>query len=84
MTLNIIIFVLIFREHQSNFFTTYFRIKYLKPTDGLYGFLSPNGTVHGEIRMVNKSEADISIDPFDFNREIREYVEFLPSIHEHR
>jgi hypothetical protein len=84
MTRSVFIFVLIFRVYRSTFFTICFRIKYIKPTDDTYGHLSSNGTIHGQIRMVNKSEADVSIDPFDFNRETREYVDYLPSIWKNR
>ena len=80
MKRNVFIFVVIFRHNQSTFFTIHFRTKYLKPADGFYGHESPSGILYGMLRMVNKSEADVSVDLFDFSRVTRNFVEYLPAV----
>jgi hypothetical protein len=58
----------------------YFRTKYLKSADGLYGHVTQDGSLHGLLRMVNQSEADVAIDVFDLNRDLQDFIEFLPTV----
>ena len=80
MKINFFKFVFIFRQQKITFFAIHFRTKYLKPADSSYGHLSLNGTLHGLLRMVNKSEADVSVDVFDFNTVTGTFVEYLPAV----
>jgi hypothetical protein len=42
--------------------------------------MAQDGSLHGMLRMVNQSEADISIDVFDLNRDLQDFIEFLPAV----
>jgi hypothetical protein len=46
--------------------------------------MTEDGSLHGLLRMVNKSEADVSIDVFDLNRDLQDFIEFLPNVWKYR
>ncbi|PSN35487.1 hypothetical protein C0J52_26754 [Blattella germanica] len=60
--------------------TLNFTTRYFKPTDGIYGHISPDNSLHGILKMVNSTEVDVSLEPFDLNTKLSDVIEFLPPI----